>query len=128
MDNNFNFEAFRAIGGRIVPTFNIGKNWGVVISAGFTKKYDINSSNCAGVKFFFDRDKRAIGIKFLNKPEDGMVKIRMAKKGGAYINAKSFMIRFEIDPEKVSGKYPPKELQIGDGIGYVIELKEKIAN
>ncbi len=123
MENKFNFEEYRSIGGRIIPRITLGNGGGLNISAGFAKKYDIQ--NVIGVKLFFDRTNVAIGLKLLTEAEEGMLKIKLApNQGGAYINARAFLIKFDIETKKLAGRYEPKEIDSPNGKIFVIELKE----
>ncbi len=123
--SNYNFQEFNSVGGRILPSISLGKSGGFGVSAGFIKKYE--PGNVVGVKLFFDKEKMAVGFKFLKKSEEGMMKIKMApKQGGGHISAQAFLIKFDLESKKYSGKYTPKEdpLPNGDKM-FVIELKQK---
>lgn len=123
-NDNYKFEEYESVGGRFTPSISLGVVSGFGISAGFTKKYDI--SKAIGAKLFFDREKTAVGFKFVNEKENGLIKVQFYKAGGAYINAKPFLIKFDIDQKKYAGKYIPKEVELpGQGKVFVIELKEK---
>lgn len=124
MENQYSFEEYNKIGGRFTPTINLGISGGIVISAGFSKKYDI--ANAVGIKLFYDKARNAVGVKFLKEAEDGMLKLKMSAKGGAYVNAKSFLIKFDIDQKVMAGKYDPKEISTPNGKMYVIELKSHL--
>ena len=122
-ENTYNFIEFNSVGGRVTPIISLGITGGIGVSAGFSKKYDL--SNVIGVKLLYDTEKKVIGIKFLSEKEDGMMKLKPVVNGGYYINAKSFMIKFDIDAKLYTNRYAPKEIEIpGQGKIYVIEIKE----
>jgi len=124
MEKEYKFEEYNSVGGRIIPKITLGRSSGLGLSAGFAKKYEIQ--DVVGVKLFFDRVNYAIGLKLITKPEDGMLKIKLApKQGGAYINAKAFLIKYDIKAEEVMGRYEPKEIKSEGGRMFVIELKAK---
>ncbi len=119
--NEYQFEEYNSVGGRVIPSISLGAAGGFGISAGFVKKYDL--TGVVGVKLFFDKEKVAVGFKFLKTGEEGMVKIKLApNQGGAYITANSFLIKYDLDAKDFSGKYAPKEVDSADTKIYVIEL------
>lgn len=123
MDNNYNFEPFVSQKGRFKPFLSIGEAGGIGISSGFVKKHDANKYTNA--KLFYDKNKQAIGIKFLSEKEMGSISTKFYKEGGGAINGKGFFIKYDIDPKKYKGRYEPKEIeQTGEKL-YVIELKVK---
>ncbi len=120
-DQNYSFEEFKSVGGRISPTINLNVH-GFNLSAGFTKKYDL--SNVVGVKLFFDRQKMVVGFKFITQPQEGMSKIKFEpKQGGATINSKDFLVKFDIEDRSYIGRYEPNEIFSPDGKMFVIQLK-----
>jgi hypothetical protein len=122
--DEYNFKEFNATGGRILPSISLGESGGFGISAGFIKKYDFSS--LVGAKIFFDATKNVVAFKFLTAPEEGMMKIKMApNQGGGHISAKAFLIKFDIDSKKFSGKYTPQQKNIPNvGDVFLIELKD----
>src|SRR3546814_3612106 len=95
---NYNFEQFSAAGGRISPTINLNAS-GFGVSAGFVKKYDLSDEKA--VHLFYDKNKNAVGVKFLKEKEDGALGLILAaNRGGGYINSKAFLIKYDIDPRK----------------------------
>lgn len=125
--DKYNFQEYNAIGGRIIPSISLGESGGFGVSAGFIKKYDIDSSTSA-VKLFYDKEKKAVAFKFSNKIEEGMLKIKMApKQGGGHISANSFLIKFDLDAKKYKGRYTPEEIEMPNvGKVYVIQLQENL--
>lgn len=77
--------------------------------------------------FFWDNEKKAVGIRFANKKEDGTYTVkRSSKGGGARISARGFLNANKIDLSVYSGrhewqKYEDPEL----GTLYVFELENK---
>lgn len=127
MEESYKIEEaaeFKNPKGRFTPLISIGGTGGVGISAGFTKKYEFNDQNTKGIKFFYWKEKNAIGLLFLKEEEDGMMKPRFSdnERGGAYINALALWSKFDIDFGKYVGKYLPKAVQTPKGTVYVIEL------
>jgi hypothetical protein len=119
----YEFEEYKDWGGRIVPTINLNAH-AFTISAGFTKKYDLQG--VIGIKLFFDKKKSAVAFKFLKTPEEGMSKIKLEpKQGGGSINSKGFFVKYAIDPKKYQGRYSPEELSTPHGNLFVIVLKEQ---
>jgi len=122
----YNFEEYKSPGGRILPRITLGKSGGINISAGFAKKYDIR--NVVGARVFFDKEKMAIGIVLVKEKVDGMLNIKLApKQGGGYINTRGFLIKYDIDAERWSNRYEPKEVDIPNGEKmFVIELQDNL--
>jgi hypothetical protein len=121
----YSFEEFTAKKGRFTSTISLAKSGGFFLSAGFHHKHQIG--NYVGVKIFFDKTKFSVGIKLLDKEEEGMFKLktRPDEKGG-FFSAKSFLDAYGIDPQKYHGKYKPKEIE-DEKIGkiFVIDLAER---
>lgn len=122
---DYSFEEFNAEGGRFTPLISLGEAGGIGVSAGFVKKYP-EIKDAAGVKLLFDKGKNAIGVKFLQQKEPGMLAFKVVPRGGGYINGKAFLVKFDIDPKKYKGRYPVKEIIFPDqSKAHVIELKER---
>jgi hypothetical protein len=122
--NEYKFQEYNATGGRILPSISLGESGGFGVSAGFVKKYEIDSVVAA--KIFYDQEKNAVAFKFSDKVEDGMLKVKLApNQGGGYISAKEFLIKFDIDSKKFKGKYTPAQIDMPNiGKVFIIELKE----
>ena len=121
--SEYKFEEYNSVGGRIIPSISLGTAGGFGISAGFVKKYDL--SNVVGVKLLIDKEKNAVGFKFIKAPESGMVKIKFApNQGGGYISANAFLIKYDIEAKDFNGKYTPIEVNTGVDKMYIIELKK----
>ena len=121
------FEEYNAAGGRITPIVTFGKTGGLYMSAGFTKKYEISQDTYKGVKLYYDRVNEIIAIKFLKESESGMLGLKLGQSGGAFLNSKSFAIKYDMVvndllKEKYQGKFDPIDGNI-DGIGKVILIK-----
>ncbi len=130
MDNEYRIndaEEFKNSGGRFTPLISVGEAGGIGISSGFAKKYELNNKNTKSVRLFYWKDKVAIGLMFLEKLEESTLKLRFTddERGGAYVNAKPFWIKFDIEYKNFVRKYIPKEITTEKGKIYVIELREK---
>lgn len=117
------FEEFTLISGRITPTISIGRG-GFGISSGFMKKYPTLSSS-VGVKLYFDAERKAVGLRFAATPEENLAKMKPLNKGGFYLSARSFLIKYDIDRDKYEPRYIPKEEQTPQGMLFVFALKQK---
>lgn len=126
--SEYNFEEYKAVGGRFNPTISLSKTGGFGISAGFMRTYDYK--DIVGVKLFYDKEKKAVGFKIFQKNEEGMLKAitRKDEKGvyGAYLSAKAFLLKYEIDVEKYAGRYSPKKVENGNETIFVIELEKNL--
>lgn len=122
--SDYQFEEFTAKKGRFSASIGLAKSGGFFLSSGFSHRYKID--NYVGVKLFFDRTKMVVGVKLLDKVEDGAFKLktRPNEKGG-FFSAKSFLEAYEIDPIKYHGRYTPKEID-DEKIGkiFIIDLNE----
>lgn len=123
MENQYNFQEFISQGGRFTPLISIGMAGWIGVSAGFTKKFNISSAT--GAMLYYDQTKNAIGIKFSEKREPGMVSVKLMEKGGAMINAKAFFTKFDIDPKAYKGRFLAKEIETPSGKMYVFEIIKK---
>lgn len=124
--NEYQFEEYSSVKGRIIPSISLGIAGGFGVSAGFVKKYDLK--DIVGVKLLIDKEKNAVGFKFLKVVENGMVKIKFApNQGGGYISANAFLIKYDINAKEFNGRYSPVEIGTGADKTYVIELKKHAA-
>ena len=119
----YNFEEFTSFKGKFSSKISLGKIGGFGFSSGFFHRNNLKGS--VGLKLFYDKDKKAVGFKFLDSPEEGMVKLKPRQTGG-YISAISFLGKYNIDPHKYAGRYDPKEIA-DEKLGkiFIIELKER---
>lgn len=118
----YNFEQFTSFKSKFSSKISVGKT-GFGFSSGFYDKNSLKGS--IGLKLFYDKDRRAVAFKFLDSMEDGMVKLKKRQTGG-YVSAVSFFGKYEINPEKYSGRYDPIKIE-DDKLGtiFIIELKQK---
>lgn len=107
--STFTFEEFTARKGRFSPVISLAKSGGFAISAGFHHRYKIDKYK--GLRLFFDKENKAVGIKFLEQEEAGMFKLKIHpnEKGGAF-SAKSFLEAYAIDSKVYYGRYTPEEI------------------
>lgn len=120
---NYSFEKFRSVGSRFNITISLGESERFYLGGSFCRKYNILDK--AGVELMYDKNKNAVGFRFLDKNEDGMVNLKKLGKDSAYINAKAFLGIYDIEAKRFQGKYIPKEIPNNpDGKVFVIELSE----
>ena len=119
---NYNFEEFKSDGPRFNTGITLGKSNRFYIGSGLTKKN--NLENMVGVKLLYDRNKTAIGFRFVDTKEEGIVTINRLKDNSLYINAKAFLGMYGIPAEKYAHKYIPTEITDSGKKIFVIELKE----
>jgi hypothetical protein len=122
-NNGYSFEEFTSFGSKFSSKISLGLSAGFGFSAGFYNRYNLKDSTA--LKMFYDKDKMAVGFKFLKSVENGSVKLKQRTTGG-YVAARSFLGKYGIEPKKYAGRYDPKEV-MDENLGkiYVIELKEK---
>ncbi len=125
-DDTYNFEEFTSFGSKFSPKISLGGSGGFGFSSGFYNLYNLKGSTA--LKMYFDKEKMAVGFKFLKDPESGSAKLKERETGG-YIAARSFLGKYGIDPKKYRSRYDPKEVQ-HETLGriFVIELKENKKN
>lgn len=123
-NSEYQFEEFCSFKGKFSSKISVVKTGGFGFSAGFFNKNNLVGSS--GIKIYFDKSKFAVAFKVLKNNEEGMIKIKGKGEKGAYIPARSFLGKYNIDPIKYSGKYDPKEI-LDENLGriFVIDLKEK---
>lgn len=122
--DNYNFEEFKSVGGRYNMVITLGKSERFYLGGAFCRKYDIASM--AGVKLMFDRNKLAVGFKFVKETQDGMINLKKLPDNSYYINAKAFLGMYDIPAGKYSHRYTPTEIPSNDANRiFVITLKEK---
>ena len=123
---NYNFEEFSSVGGKFQSKISLGEA-GFGLSAGFVLKNGLEKT--IGVKLYYDKQKRAVGFKFLTKDEPNMLRLTLRKEKGANLGAQSFINKYGIDRRRYAGKYDPKVVNVdGHGTIYVLELKESSVN
>ncbi len=123
MSNSFSFEEFTSFKGKFAAKISLVKAGGFGFSAGLFNKYGLKDSTA--IKLFYDKEKMAVGFKFLKTQESGSVKLKKREDTGGYLSAISFLNKYNIDSKKYSGRYDPQEVK-DDNLGrlFVIELNE----
>jgi len=123
METDYNFEELEVTGGRFTPLVSLVETGGIGVSAGFTRKYNLTAENTVAVKLLFDKDRNAVGMRFLSSKEDGAIKVKFAERGGAHLNAKPLWVKFDVSYKDFVNKYIPKEINDPQkGKIYVFEL------
>ena len=126
MENSYQFKKFTGRNARFEDRITVTKS----NTIGFPSKfYDDNGiKDFKFVIFFWDENKKAIGIQFTNSEEEkDKFSILHSNRGyGANVISRSFFRSNSIDPATYSGRYNWKKHKI-EGVGeiYVIELVEK---
>ncbi|MFA6458981.1 MAG: hypothetical protein WCV79_01110 [Candidatus Paceibacterota bacterium] len=120
---NYNFEEFKSTSTRFSLVISLGKAQRFYLSSSFCEKYSIQKM--AGVKLLYDKNKNAVGFRFVKDKEDGMIDIKNLDGNSAYINAKAFLGMYDVNTEKYINRYHPKEITNSDNQKiFVIELME----
>lgn len=119
---SYSFEQFTEFKGKFSPIISLGKH-GFGFSKGFIHKY--NLENHKGVKLFFDRDKVAVGFKFVTEEEEGVIKLK-ARGDGMFISSRSFIGKYGLDIERCGGRYTPEE-HMDEQLGklFLVHLKNE---
>lgn len=127
---DYSFVKHTQVGKRFEERITITRARHVGFPTQFYKDNALESYNYAVL--FYDKDRNAIGIKFVTDKEEGAIAIARHSKGyGGYISATSFFRSNRINTKRYAGRYEYKKIpltQVGvaeDGDLYVLELKEK---
>jgi len=120
------FEKFKPIGfrSRINPAISISRS-GIGISAGFARKYSAVMAGAEAIELFYDKERNAIGFKFVPAATEGALKMKPLGGGGYHVSALSFLVSYDIDRDLYESRYIPKEEQTPAGSLFVLELKRK---
>lgn len=119
---DYNFEEFKSEGPRFNTGITLGKSNRFYIGSGLTRKNNLTSM--VGVKLLYDKNKSAIGFRFVAVGEEGMVPLNKLQDKSLYVNAKAFLGIYEISAEKYGRKYTPTEITDSNGNKiFVIKLK-----
>ncbi|MBP9864212.1 hypothetical protein KBC54_02060 [Patescibacteria group bacterium] len=119
-------EKFVGFGAKMSRKISVTKNYSFGLPPTFFAENGLESFNF--VEIYFDSEAKALALHFLTEKSDACFKLIKygvgEKRGGSFV-AKSFFTRFDLDPNKVSGKYEPTKTS-RDGIGdlFIIQLKE----
>lgn len=93
----YEFQKFTKTGRSYIPRVSIRSSGQLGISSGAVKRYNLEQYDYAIL--YYDDKNKVIGIKPINEPEEGALKIR--KPSVSYdISAKSFFDRYEIPYEE----------------------------
>ena len=118
------FEEFKAKGGKFTPQVTINKSGGFGLSSGMHHRYQLDKY--VGVKLYFDRDSKKVGIRLIEEEESGMFKLKKrSNEKGAFFSARSFLESYALDPQIYYGRYNPEEY-IDEKFGkmFTIQLKQ----
>ena len=123
----YNFTKFTNRNSKNEERITITKSNSIGFPTGFYKENNIDKYKF--VVLFWDKDKKAIGIKFTNdeenKDEKNRFTISTNPKYGGGIIVRSFFTSNGIDTQKYHGRYEWKKINIDGETVFVIELKEK---
>lgn len=123
--NKYTFEEFQAVKGKFSPSISLTKSGGFGLSSGLYHRYNLD--RYMGVKLYFDKGNKVVGLKFLEQEEPGMFSLKHRKKDkGGFFMAKSFLGAYAVDTEKYCRKYQPEIIE-QEGIGrlFIIHLKAR---
>jgi len=119
----YNFTKFEDTHARFESRITITGSY----SIGFPTKFykDNNIENYKYIVLYWDPENRAIGIQLTNDDNGaGKLKIGKTRDYGAMISAKSFFVKYGIDPKVSKGRYDWEKFdQPGAGEIFVIKLK-----
>ena len=121
---NYKFEKFTAVGSKYVIGITIAKPGGLSMSSGFYNKYAIEKY--ASADLYYDNDAKAVAIKFFEKVDEGIFKLKHREGGkGGYISSISFVKRNGL--EKYFGKRKEPKVHMDEKIGkvFVIDLDQE---
>lgn len=126
---DYSFIKFEGTNVRLESRITITKSKSIGFPTEFSEKNNIK--NYKYVVLYFDKNKKAIGIKLTSDElEKNRFSIIKSPKYGASIIAQSFFKANGIDPEKYHGRYEWKKVDV-EGVGkiFVIELdNQKLEN
>lgn len=117
------FEEFKSKGGKFIPQITINKSGGFGMSSGMHHRYNLDAYS--GVRIFFDKTDKIIGIKPMEKEGEGTFSLKKRPdQKGAFFSARSFLQAYDIDPKKYYGRYAPEEVEDKSfGKMFIIKLK-----
>jgi hypothetical protein len=120
------FEEFKAKGGKFTPQITINKSGGFGLSSGMHRRYGLDKYG--GVKLYFDRDSKKVGIRLIEGEEVGMFKLKKRpNEKGAFFSARSFLEAYALDPKKFTNRYVPEEEEDPQfGKLFTIKLEQRV--
>lgn len=122
----YNFEQFTEFKGKFTQIISLGKTGGFGFSTGFLERN--NLKDYGFIKVFYDKNKNAVAFSFYKEKTEGAVKFKSRGAGG-YFSSKSFIGKYNINPNKYQGRYTPEIINHPDiGRIYVIHLVDKTAD
>lgn len=126
----YSFIKHTEIGKRFEERITITRSNHIGFPTQFYKDNEV--ANFKYTILFYDKENNAIGVKFTNEQEAGVIAIARHNKGyGGYISATSFFRANRINTKRYAGRYEYKKVNLSDvgfdetGVLFVIELREK---
>lgn len=119
---DYSFQKFEGTNVRLESRITVTKSKSIGFPTAFSEKNNIKTYKYAVL--FYDKNLKAIGIKFINDEEEkNKFSIIKSPKYGASVVAQSFFKANDIDPKKYHGRYEWKKVDV-DRVGkiFVIEL------
>lgn len=121
----YNFIEFKDIGAKSSNKISITLSKSFGFSCSFYKQNNIEKYKY--LILFFDPEKRVIGFLFTNdESKENKYKITHSKTGNsAYVITRAFFKTYNLDLNKIHGKYSPKPTEINSiGKIFYIEIKK----
>lgn len=124
MIHNYNLEKFVNVGSRVSNYFISFNKSGFMISSGFYTKEGIK--NFSKVVLYFDSEKKAIGMEFINDNDaEGAFALIHANKGTTgSVSARSFITTYNLNKPEYFGRKVPKKIEYQGNEIFVIDLIE----
>lgn len=123
------FEAFNADITRFVDKITITKSYQLSFPTAMSRTNKLDQYS--GVRLYWNKADKQIGIEFLKDRPDGTFKLIKSGNFGSYIVAKGFFILNKLDPKKLAYKYEYKRHSLKKlgadrpGVMFVIDLKSR---
>lgn len=125
--NNLQLEEFNEYGARFSRKISITKAESFGFPSAFYKENNLSRFKAA--KLYYDKGTKVIGIKFIESADDDasfrIMTYGAGNKISAGFGARSFFNKYELDVEKIYGKYDYVSKQL-DNIGelFLIQITE----
>lgn len=120
----YNFVEFQPKDSKYNITISLGRPNRFYLANAFCTKNNIEVTD--RVKLFYDKNKKAVGFKFLKADTPNTISLKKISAKSLYINSTSFLGMNDVSTDKYLGKYKPIEILAEDGGKiFVVELKEK---